>query len=369
MIGDGLRNSVKDQLLSDVPLGAFLSGGVDSPLVCSYAGENNKGFKVFSIGSDSKIHDESVRSQAIAEALDLKQYLWKLRGNEILNYWEEAMQALHEPLADFSIFPTYLISKLAKKEVTVALSGDGGDELFFGYERFWSIGKNLRFQHWPKIARMGLYALDKYYSGNKNLNSVLLADHQSKAHEGLHSRFKDNWINQIFPDLHNIALPEEWNVYSYTNQKDITQLLSPMRKAEFYGMMQKTLRKVDLASMQNSLEVRVPFLQKKFIELALRIDPQLSYGKNQKKQVLKNILSNRLPQIKDDNVKRGFTIPLGEWIKKDLKPVFSDTLLSDNMKTIGAEQSAIEMMLNEHITNAQSHKWALFTLFALSKNL
>lgn len=367
LIHDELRACVNDQMLADVPLGAFLSGGVDSPLICSLAAGEKPDMKVFSIGSDSKVHDESERAGLFARAIGLQQEIWKLNSKEVVNYWEEAMEVLHEPLADFSVLPTYLVSKLARKQVTVALSGDGGDELFFGYERFWSVGKNIRFQHWPRLMRMGLYGLDKYLSGNSNLNSVLLSSNQGQAHELLHSRFRAKWLDRIFPDLRNVNLPEGWDAYSYPNQKDPEMLLKSMRKAEFYGMMQKTLRKVDLASMGNSLEVRVPFLQKRIIELSLKIAPGLSNGKDKRKQLLKNVLSSRIPQVEDDPVKRGFSVPLDKWIREDLNPVFSDALLSGQMDKFGADKAVIDTMMHEHTDQSISHKWPLFTLYALQR--
>ena len=323
-IEETLDSCVHDQLTADVPLGAFLSGGVDSPLLCSFAKKYDKDLKVFSIGSDSKIHDESERAKQFASALALQQEVWNLTAKETLNYWKEATKALHEPLADFSILPTYLVAKLAKK------SGDGGDELFFGYERFWSIGKNIKFQHYPSILRKGIYGFDKYTTGNKRINDVVLNAKQSNAHEGLHSRFKANWLNKIAPELENINLPSEWNVYNYANESDERLLLGNLRKAEFYGMMQKTLRKVDLASMENSLEVRVPFLQKKMIEASLQIDPLLSYGNGNQKQLLKDILSKRIPSVAQEKVKKGFSVPLSKWIREDLKDEFSSKILESD---------------------------------------
>ena len=140
-----------------------------------------------------------------------------------------------------------------------------------------------------------------------------------------------------------------------------------MRKAEFYGMMQKTLRKVDLASMQNSLEVRVPFLQKKFIEASLQIDPFLSYSKGNKKQILKELLQTEFPGMEDDNIKRGFTIPLTKWIKEDLKSVFEEKLLDGNFEQIGFEKKSIERMLQDHHNGIGDFKWPLFTMYALSE--
>ncbi|MNQ26948.1 Asparagine synthetase [glutamine-hydrolyzing] 1 [compost metagenome] len=366
-IAEIFEECVQDQMMADVPLGAFLSGGVDSPLVCSYAKNHHDRLQVFSIGSDSKIHDESERAQAFAQAMHLEQKLWKLDAKEVLRYWDEAIALLHEPLADFSIFPTFLVSKLAKRHVTVALSGDGGDELFFGYERFWSVGKNISYQHYPSIIRKGIYGFDKYTTGNKKVNSVLLSNLQSKAHENLHSRFRQNWLDRIAPDLASVFLPEAWNVYSYENSKDERDLLFKMRKAEFYGMMQKTLRKVDLASMENSLEVRVPFLQKKMIEASLQIDPLLSYGNGQQKQLLKQLLNRNIPLVAKEKVKKGFSIPLSKWLKEDLKEEFQQKLLSRRVVDFGLDKKAIEQMLQTQFSSKEDLKWPLFTLYALLK--
>jgi asparagine synthase (glutamine-hydrolysing) len=358
---------IKDQMVADVPLGAFLSGGVDSPLVCSYAQKYHSKLLVFSIGSDSVIHDESERAKAFAEAMNLEQKLWRMDAKEAVRYWSEATAALHEPLADFSILPTYLVSKLAKKNVTVALSGDGGDELFFGYERFWSIGKNINYQHYPSIIRKGIYGFDKYATGNRTVNSVLLSNSQSSAQEKLHSRFRKKWLDRIAPDLSNVSLPDDWNVYSYKNCKDKRDLLFKMRKAEFYGMMQKTLRKVDLASMENSLEVRVPFLQKKMIEASLQIDPLLSYGGGKQKQLLKRILNQNIPSVAEEKAKKGFGVPLTKWINADLKGEFQQKLLSNRIDDFGFEKKEIESMLKAQFNSSEDLKWPLFTLYALVK--
>lgn len=358
---------VRQQLISDVPVGAFLSGGVDSSLITSALKKYHTKAQLFTIGSDSKIHDESERAKQFAEALDLQQTIWNLDAKEMLTYWDEAMNAVHEPIADFSILPTYLVSKLAKKQVDVALSGDGGDELFFGYERFWSIGKNIKYQHYPSLMRKGLYGIDKYISGNKNLNAVLLASSQAKAHQGLHSRFRKERLDVLAPNLADVALPIAYNVYNYENTKDDRALVQYMRHAEFYGMMQKTLRKVDLASMENSLEVRVPFLDKQMIEASLKIDPLLSYGKTKRKQVLKNILHKRIPSVAEETVKKGFSIPLTAWLREDLKPIFTERLLDADLAGFGFEHSAVEQMLQQHHHHQHDLKWPLFTLYALLK--
>ena len=366
-ISDKISQSVGSQLLSDVPLGAFLSGGVDSSLITSYIRDYTRNPQVFTIGSDSQKHDESARAQQFAEAMELQQQIWQLSATEALSYWDEAMASLHEPFADFSILPTYLVSKLAKKKVTVSLSGDGGDELFFGYERFWSIGKNISYQHYPEIFRKLLYGIDKYTTGNKRVNSVLLAPSQGKAQQGLHSRFRKNWLNDIAPDLQDIELPQSYGVYQYSNTRDIRQLLCNMRYSEFYGMMQKTLRKVDLASMQNSLEVRVPFLDKNVIEASLQIDPLLSYGKGEQKQLLKRLLNSRIPAVAVEKVKKGFSVPLTAWLRQDLREKVSEHLLDADLSRFGFEKKNVEKMLGSHFQKKEDLKWPIFTLYALTK--
>lgn len=366
-IGSILDLVVECQLQSDVPVGGFLSGGVDSTLIASAIKKYHKNAQMFTIGSDSKTHDESQRAKQFAEALDLQQTIWNLNAKEMLTYWDDAMEALHEPMADFSILPTYLVSKLAKRQATVALSGDGGDELFFGYERFWSVGKNIKFQHYPSLVRKGMYGFDKFTTGNKKLNTVLMASSQAEAHQGLHSRFRKEWLDVLAPSLRNVSLPHQYQVYSYENSKDTRALLQNMRHAEFYGMMQKTLRKVDLASMENSLEVRVPFIDKRMIEASLKIDPLLSYGKNQGKQVLKTILRKRIPNVEEETVKKGFSVPLSGWLRKDLKPLITERLLDADLMAFGFERSAIEKMLKTHSAKQQDLKWPLFTLYALLK--
>jgi asparagine synthase (glutamine-hydrolysing) len=285
---------------------------------------------------------------------------------EIKQDFNSIMQAVTEPMADFSIIPTYLVSKMAKKHVTVALSGDGGDELFFGYERFWSIGKNLKFQNYPYPFKAGIYLFDKHVTKKRRVNSNLLLKNQSTAHQGLHNRFSNQLIEQIFPHLKGVQLPSNYNTYRYENCLDEMQLFQRMRKAEFYGMMQKTLRKVDLASMGVSLEVRVPFLSKRFIETSFKIDPFLSFGHQRKKQMLKDTLKDLFPTAPIDNIKRGFTVPLGNWLREnEFSDTVSNKLLNNELSSkFGMSNSNVKKLLKDH-KHGIDYKWPIFTLLSL----
>jgi len=365
-IHQSLEEAVKQELLSDVPLGAFLSGGIDSPLVCYYAQKHQRPLKTFTIGSDSKVHDESEQAGLYAKLLGTDHQLSRMNDSTGKDILSEALACMQEPMADFSIIPTYLVSKLARQHVTVALSGDGGDELFFGYERFWSIAKNIRYQHWPWLVKAGIYKADQWMTGNKRINSVVLSHSQARAHRGLHSRFTGEWMDKLFPELRNVTTPEAYNTYTYPNTTNEATLIQHIRKAEFYGMMQKTLRKVDLASMGNSLEVRVPFLKKSFIEASWKVDPFLSYGPARKKQLPKDLLRKQIPESPIDNIKRGFSIPLGHWIRKDMKDQFHERLSQTAfLNTYGVAAKGVHDLLQHH---EQGHdmKWPVFTLTALS---
>ena len=361
-----LEHAVQSEMLSDVPLGAFLSGGIDSPLVSYFAQRaSQESLKTFTIGSDSTVHDESEDASKYARLIGTRHTQRKMNSGDALNIIEKVMQAMHEPMADFSLIPTWLVSGLAREQVTVALSGDGGDELFFGYERFESVSKNYPFFGWPYPLKYGLYGADKVLFGNKHLNSALLFASPGMAQRGLHSRFSQEWRNRLFPDLNGINGPEDYSTYSYT-AKNKEELLHQMRRAEFYGMMQKTLRKVDLASMEHSLEVRVPFLSKRFIEHSLQYPIQWNFGPNKKKQMLKDILRSKLPESPIDQRKRGFSIPLTQWIREDLYPYFSDHLLDSSFtQAFGIHRPSLETMLLEHKQGKADHKWPLFTMLAL----
>ncbi len=362
-----LADSVRQELLADVPLGAFLSGGIDSPLVCYFAQQQaTEKLKAFSIGSDSAIHDESADAATYARLLGVEHHVEHMNAQDAATILTEVSRALHEPMADFSLIPTYLVSKLARRAVTVALSGDGGDELFLGYERFGSIAKNIRWQGLPYALKYLLYGTDRVFFKNRHVNSGVLMSTQGQAHRGLHSRFPQDLMGQLAPDLAPVLTPAEYDVYNYGPTGNLNALLGQMRKAEFYGMMQKTLRKVDLASMENSLEVRVPLLKKSFIEASLKIDPLLSVGGGRKKQLLKDLLKHKLPKSPIDNRKRGFSIPLSAWLRKQLRDPFESVLLNhDRLTDWGLDPKAVSRMWDAHQSGTQDYKWPIFTLYSL----
>ena len=367
-----LKKSVISELVSDVPIGTFLSSGIDSPLISYFSKQNIEGpLKSVTIGSNSSVHDESALASFYAEKIGLDHVLKKMNSKDAVELIEDLSKAITEPFADISIIPTFLASKISKKYFTVALSGDGGDELFFGYERFWSIAKNIKLQKYPFIVKYFIYGLDKILTNNKNFNSACLSKSISNSHFYLHSRFDIKLMNLIFPELKKVKKPISNRIYDYPETRHENELIQFIRNAEFYGMMQKTLKKIDMASMAHSLEVRVPFLQKRIIEDSLNIDPYLNYGPNKgrvsnKKVLLKKLLKQKIPNSHINNIKKGFSIPLTKWIQNDLYKPISEVLLDKrSCEDFAVDLKQVEIMLNDHRLGKNDFKWPIFTLFSL----
>ena len=363
-----LSSAVQSELMSDVPLGAFLSGGVDSPLVCYHASSNNSNdFETFSMGSDSPVHDESFLSRQYAEFLGTKHYAVEMNAKNSLEALEKAVIAAGEPMGDFSILPTWQLSKLASSRVTVALSGDGGDELFFGYERFRSIAKNHWLWHFPYPVRYLVRGMDRLIVHDKYVNECILKKTPGEAHFGLHSRFPIDLLKNLIPNLGNISLPDDYDTYEYSNPRDRDKLLHLIRRAEFYGMLQKTLAKVDRASMAHSLEVRVPFLKKTMIEKVVAMGINAHQPMKERKFILYKLLQRSFPEIQPEKTKKGFSVPLTGWIRTAFKEPFYQTLLDNEFcQSYGIEKKSMENMLNVHVAGQKDLKWPLFTLYSLA---
>jgi len=367
-IESSLNYSVKNQMHSDVPLGVLLSSGIDSTLISILAKKNTEEeLNAFTIGSNSKTHDESNDARKYAETLNLKHYIEKLDSGIVSGIMSEIDDSITEPFADISLIPTQYISKIAKRNVTVALSGDGADELFFGYERFDSIVKNFRIQSLPYLLKYFIYGIDKVFWNNSHINSNSLFDSCGDAHFHLQRRFKSNLLDDIFPDLIDNKIPDAFNIYDYNNPSNKRELLHSMRYAEFYGMMQKTLRKVDIASMHNSLELRVPFLSKFFLETSLKIDPLLNFKNNsENKTILRKVISMNYKNLHLQQKKKGFSVPMTKWLRKGLKKKFTEVLMDQNLiDHFGLNKFKLENLLNDHMEKRKDNKWPMFTIYSL----
>ena len=364
---NSLNDSVMSELIADVPVGTFLSGGIDSPLITYFAHKHLPSIKSYTIGSDSKVYDESEKAKEYSELIGTQHFLETMESKKAASILESCMVNLQEPFADFSLLPTYFVSKIAKDNgSTVVLSGDGADELFYGYKRYESLLKNLPFNFLPKKTRYLAYGIDKMLFKNKHINSNFLKNSYADAHQSMHSRMNDVDIRSIFKC--DKIKKKPLSAYQYKDESNINNVLLNMQHAEFYDMMQKTLVKVDRMSMAHSIEVRVPFLKKSFIEDAIKIHPSLSYNNAETKIILKEILKKVVPNAPIDKQKKGFSIPLSDWLRKQLKEPFEDTLFSKSfIESFNISETELQKVWKEHQSQKRDRKWVLFTLYSLAK--
>jgi asparagine synthase (glutamine-hydrolysing) len=338
-IESALSESVKLHMIADVPLGAFLSGGIDSSSVVAMMAKNSKQpIKTFSIGFKEQKYNELQYAREVAEKYGCEHHE-EIVEPESMSLLPKLVYAYDEPFADSSAIPTYYVSKLARKYVTVVLSGDGGDELFAGYDVY----KHLK-QIYSNPLNFKSPILNKFIWGNVHR---LIPDHgkgktttyyYSKdkklipAHLSVWSRTerKRLLVNYGFIDHTNVSENFKERILKKRPDYDFISNMQSLDMQTY--MVDSVLTKVDRASMLNSLEVRVPLLDHKFAELSFKIPWNLKFNQGNQKYIFKKAMTPYLPLSILNHPKQGFSVPLEFWFKDDLKEYVNDTLLSENSK-------------------------------------
>jgi len=364
LLAETLDRVIQRQRVADVPLGVFLSGGVDSPLVTAVASrQTGPELKAFTIGNPGWWQDETQEAISYAQAMRVRHRVEPVMGDEALAAIPEVMAAQHEPFADFSILPTLLVSRFARREITVALSGDGGDELFFGYERPLSLLRGGKEFKWPWSIRVALYALGKLGIGPRR-SDVIVSRTPGQYYFEVNCRVKDQDLNLISPGLKD--LPGDFTIYADTKSCGLRDLANFSRRVEFYGQLQRGLKKVDMASMHNSLEVRVPLLDREIIDLSLLIDPFDCMRNGLRKVVLRDTLARFVPADSIPMAKRGFAVPLGEWLRGPLRPLVEQTLFERDLYPQGIfNLKGLRRYWEEHLAGQRDAKWGLWSILSL----
>lgn len=359
-----LDGAVRRQRVADVPVGVFLSGGVDSPLVTAFAAaQSGKGLKAFTIGTPDWPHDESRDAQRYAALLEVTHRLENVREAEALAMLDEVAEAQTEPFADYSMLPTMLVSRLARREVTVALSGDGGDELFFGYERPFSLAKGgLLFRH-PHFWRWILYKAGRL-GVLPERSSVIVHKTPGDYYFSVNSRFPMDYWERLPEGFQK--LPEDFTLYRFAGEVTKKRLADFSRTVEYSGQLQRVLRKVDMASMHYSLEVRVPVLDREVIEASLAYDGAEELRQGERKRALRRLLAKRVGEENIPKPKRGFGVPLSLWLRGALRARVQEELLgSGSWACDVAGRDVVRGIWEEHIRGRRSHHWAIYSLLAL----
>ncbi|PCH92408.1 MAG: asparagine synthase (glutamine-hydrolyzing) [Bacteroidetes bacterium] len=368
--------SVEKHLISDVPLGVFLSGGVDSSLISAIAAKlKTDKIDTFSIGFKESKFNESQYAKSVANSIGSRHHELIVSEQDALDKIESVMSNFDQPFSDSSALPTYLVSQLAREHVKVALSGDGGDELFMGY------GSSV----WAKRmsnpivwkSRYILSNLLKLTGNNRNLRAanVLACGSQENVCNHIFSQeqylFSDKEITELMRDQPSSEYPD------YGRMK-FPRVFSPIERQSLFDLdtylKDDLLVKVDMSSMLNSLEVRVPLLDHKLVEYSMNIDESLKInGNGVQKYVLKELLYDYIPKSNLNPNKWGFSIPLSVWLKRDLSYLISNYLSQDVVEAFAVVKTSAVKDLLKRFNNGQTFLynriWSLIILHKwLSEN-
>lgn len=374
---DRLKEAVDIRMVADVPLGSFLSGGVDSSAVVALMSQlQSEPVNACSIGFDSEAFNETEFAKQVATRYKANHRIETV-GQDDFDLVDQLAFLYDEPYADSSAMPTYRVCQLARQHVTVALSGDGADELFTGYGRYRLHGHEEKVRGaLPLGLRKALFGpLGKFYPKLDWAPKVLRGKttFQSLAMdtvEGYHnsmSLLRTEQRSKLYSDSFKKRLNGYSSLEVFNQYRDKVTQLDPVKTAQYLDMktylVGDILTKVDRASMAHSLEVRVPFLDHKFVEWGFGIPTHLNLQNGIGKYSLKKMLEPHLPEDVLYRKKMGFSIPLAEWFKGPLKSRLYDGLLSQQMSNAGYfSEKEIRTLIDQHVTGRRDNSAALWSL-------
>lgn len=363
-VDDAITAAVKRHLISDVPVGAFLSGGIDSPLVVAkMRAASSNSIQTFTIGTGQKETDESLDAQAYAREIGVEHKVEYISPDQTLSLVTDAVDACGEPFGDYSVLPTLMVSRMARRDHKVVLSGDGGDELFWGYPsrfaKLIQLTEDFRKPLWSRKLRWGMNIM--LLRGH---DRHLLMDSVGHAHRDMHARLPEALLKEVFPSLP--AWPSENNIYAYDGL-DRDRVAQASRWHEFVYHLEMVLMKVDRASMHNSLEVRVPLLDREVIDVASKIDWRecLNLGQKIGKLPLRHILARSFKY--QTSKKRGFEVPMAKWLRTSLREMFEEQVLK-RTDILGLEinRMALRRLFDRHLNGRYNYARGLWPLLSLA---
>jgi asparagine synthase (glutamine-hydrolysing) len=359
-----LASSIRYRMISDVPLGAFLSGGVDSSLVVALMQREAAGpVKTFSIGFSESGYDESGYARAVAAHLGTEHHEKICTAAEALALVRRIPDAYDEPFADSSAIPTMLVSAFTREHVTVSLSGDGGDELFCGYPRYdWvryaGVLKNvpaaLRVPACRLLSRMPLHKVQRAAES-------LLYDDEAQLYFHTVGIIERRRMPEIVPEVvDDGALP--WFATFRDRRWGGIEERAMATDIQTY-LPDDILTKVDRASMAYALEARVPLLDHRIVEFAARLPLGFKRNGNVKKYLLRKALHELIPPALVERPKMGFGIPLNRWLRNELRPLLDEYLSPERVRREGfLKPEGVTRLIDEHLAGTRDHQYRLWSL-------
>ncbi len=319
-IRDLLEDSVSHHLISDVPVGTLLSGGLDSSTITAIGSKHKEDLLTYSIGFESEEHSELPYSRSVTDRLKVKNTEKILSSSEIPHLLEKVLYHYDEPLGDSSIFPTFLLMETVSKEVKVALSGDGGDEVFAGYNWYSAFFFYKRFEGLSWFFKTVYFVLlkipDRFTTRAVNRLKRNLKPFSMNGLERYRAimapRFEEDEISGLFAESYYRKIDSDEGVEKYA-QNDLTRVKDLQLLDMRTFLVDDILAKVDRASMANSLEVRVPFLDHHIVEYVMSLDPDIIFKNSEKKYLLKKVAGSLLPWDIIHRNKKGFSAPIDKF--------------------------------------------------------
>ncbi|CAN5676744.1 asparagine synthase (glutamine-hydrolyzing) [soil metagenome] len=375
-----LRESTKLRMISEVPLGAFLSGGVDSSTVVALmAQESSQPVKTFSIGFEEQDFSELKYARLVAEHVGAEYNEFIVRPNA-LEVLPTLVEHYGEPFADSSAIPTYYVAKETRKHVTVALNGDGGDESFAGYERYTAMRIAETYARVPSAIRKLFIEAPVGILPSSELRRSRIRDAQrffkasklprTERYFRWTSTFDRNAKRGLYTKEFTASLGagdaaetlEKW--FSASNGNGLTDTMLLVDQMTY--LPNDLLVKVDIATMANSLEARSPFLDHKLIEFAASLPEHLKLRGVETKSLLKKVAARLVPKEVIYRRKMGFGVPIGQWFRGEMKDFVRDVLLSEKSLHRGIIDPAVQRRyVDEHTTGERDHAFQLWTLLML----
>lgn len=373
-----LERSVRQRLIADVPLGIFLSGGIDSSTIAYYAQKASlKPIQTFSIGFGESSYDESSYAREVASFLGTEHHEQIFSPQDALRCIEPIAQLLDEPLADASILPTYLLSQFTRQHVTVALGGDGSDELFAGYptipiekitDIYTQLPRALRMPMENFIARL-LPKKDTYLS-----LQFAFSQFQKGLNVANNYRYQ-HWMGSFTDADQTMLLTPQ--ILSETNNADLYTPIDTYQREASGGtrldrllysylrtyLMDGVLVKVDRASMYNSLEVRAPFLDYELVQFAMHLPSRFKLRGRTTKYILKELMKKKLPPDAVFRKKQGFAVPLNKWLRHELTPLVDELLSEPGIEKQGFfKYDYVRNLIAEHRSLERDNRKQIWTL-------